>query len=106
MRVVSSFFQVSKQIACDQQHKKFYEILWCFLQTFRDKKKNMDSKILCLNDFEEYAKKNMDRKTLAFYSQGAEREFTLKENVQCFTSSSEQEIRYVPLHFNFFYPSK
>ncbi|GFY19260.1 hydroxyacid oxidase 1 [Trichonephila clavipes] len=45
----------------------------------------MDSKILCLNDFEKYAKKNLDRKALAFYSQGAEREFTLKENFQCFT---------------------
>ncbi|GIY55399.1 hydroxyacid oxidase 1 [Caerostris darwini] len=42
-------------------------------------------KILCLNHFEEYAEKNMDHQTWSFYSQGAEREFTLKENQDCFT---------------------
>ncbi|GIY55397.1 hypothetical protein CDAR_481 [Caerostris darwini] len=42
-------------------------------------------KILCLKDFEEYAKKNLDSKAWAFYSQGAEREITLKENLDCFT---------------------
>ncbi|GIY74122.1 hydroxyacid oxidase 1 [Caerostris extrusa] len=42
-------------------------------------------KILCLNHFEEYAERNMNHQTWSFYSQGAEREFTLKENQDCFT---------------------
>ncbi|KAF8773642.1 Hydroxyacid oxidase 1 like protein [Argiope bruennichi] len=41
--------------------------------------------MLCLKDFEEYAKNTMDRKTYAFYSQGAEREVTLRENLRAFT---------------------
>ncbi|GBL97606.1 Hydroxyacid oxidase 1 [Araneus ventricosus] len=43
------------------------------------------TKMLCLQDFEEYAKNTLDRKTYAFYSQGAEREVTLRENIRAFT---------------------
>ncbi|GBL97603.1 Hydroxyacid oxidase 1 [Araneus ventricosus] len=43
------------------------------------------AKMLCLRDFEEYAKNNMERKAYEFYSQGAEREVTLRENLRAFT---------------------
>ncbi|GIY55386.1 hydroxyacid oxidase 1 [Caerostris darwini] len=41
--------------------------------------------MLCLKDFEEYAEKTMDRKSWAFFSQGAERELTLRENLRAYT---------------------
>ncbi|KFM61124.1 Hydroxyacid oxidase 1, partial [Stegodyphus mimosarum] len=41
--------------------------------------------MLCLKDYEDYAKEHLDRRTWAFYSQGAEREETYKENLRSFT---------------------
>ncbi|KAG8182346.1 hypothetical protein JTE90_010112, partial [Oedothorax gibbosus] len=42
-------------------------------------------KMLCVNDFEAHAKKHLNRQAWSFYSQGAEREFTLRENPRSFT---------------------
>ncbi|XP_054717112.1 2-Hydroxyacid oxidase 1-like [Uloborus diversus] len=41
--------------------------------------------MLCLKDYEDYASQTVDKKIWAFHSQGAEREETLKQNVQSFT---------------------
>ncbi|XP_054717106.1 2-Hydroxyacid oxidase 1-like [Uloborus diversus] len=41
--------------------------------------------MLCLKEYEDYARQFMDKRTWAFYSQGAEREETLRENLLSFT---------------------
>ncbi|KFM64401.1 Hydroxyacid oxidase 1, partial [Stegodyphus mimosarum] len=41
--------------------------------------------MLCLKDYEEYAKKHLESKIWAFHSQGAERERTLRENLLCYS---------------------
>uniref|UniRef100_A0A2L2YAC9 (S)-2-hydroxy-acid oxidase n=2 Tax=Parasteatoda tepidariorum TaxID=114398 RepID=A0A2L2YAC9_PARTP len=40
--------------------------------------------MLCIKDYEEYSRKHLDYKTWEFFSQGAEREVTLRENVSAF----------------------
>ncbi|XP_042899885.1 2-Hydroxyacid oxidase 1 [Parasteatoda tepidariorum] len=42
-------------------------------------------KMLCLKDYEEYAEKHLEHRTWAFFSQGAERDWTLNENLLSYT---------------------
>lgn len=41
--------------------------------------------MLCVNDFEEHARKHLNPPTWIFYSMGAEKEETLRENIRSFT---------------------
>lgn len=44
----------------------------------------MDSKLVCIQDFEEAACKLLDKNTLNYYKSGADDELTLQDNKEAF----------------------
>jgi len=55
------------------------------MATHEDNSAVTPNQMVCLDDFERYAKKHLASATLGFFQEGADDEVTVKDNVAAFT---------------------